>query len=98
MTSLDAEPTADADLTAAVGVTDDADFGPGGDTVAYRVAVQTTAPLTITAELLHQSLPPAWIDPLRRLDTPAAKAFLEMADARPEIPRVLARASVTEGR
>ncbi len=73
-----------------VGVGGDADFLPGSDGVRYRVPLSTTEPLTITVELLYQSIPPAVIDAMAAVPLPAAVRFSEIAAGRTPEPIVVA--------
>jgi hypothetical protein len=79
-----------AAATAPIGVGDDADFGPGGDTVAFRVPLPADAPgaLTVRARLRYQTMHPAWVDALRALDDEAARRFVRLHDALPAEPEV----------
>lgn len=87
----------DATRTAPVGVGEDSDFTGGSDTVTYDVALPAGAEgLTVHASLLYQSVPPAWVRPLRGLDTPYARAFVVMYDDADRSPEVLASATVRE--
>lgn len=78
-----------ADETAPVGIGSDLDFVAGGDAVGYRVALPagTTGRLQIVAWLLYQTIPPAWVDALRKEEGEAAKRFVgyyDQADKQPE--------------
>jgi hypothetical protein len=79
-----------ADETAPVGVDDD-DFGDGGDTLTYRVALPPDAgELVITVWLHYQPIPPHWADALRASTTPEAAAFLRMYDSASTAPETAA--------
>ena len=84
----------DAARTRPIGTEGDASFRAGSDTVTYRVALPSggAAPL-VRAWLLYQSVPPHWIDALRPLVTPYARAFVRMADAADGTPETLASAT-----
>jgi hypothetical protein len=73
-----------------VGVGGDDDFLPGSDGVHYRVPLSTSAPLSITVELLYQSIPPAVIDAMSEVPLPAAVRFSEIAAGRAPEPIVVA--------
>ncbi|MCA8941768.1 MAG: hypothetical protein KDB80_04345 [Planctomycetes bacterium] len=78
--------------TAPVGVEDDADFVGGGDVVRYRVALpaEREGRVVVVAWLHYQSIPPAWVDPLREVDTDEARRFVEMYDAANHEPETVA--------
>ena len=68
--------------TAPVGVTGDSDFRPGGDVVHYRIPIDTDAPpARITVWLWYQSVPPAWVDPMRAIAAPETDRFVRLYDA-----------------
>lgn len=83
------------DLTRPVGLGDDGDFGPGGDIVHYRVAEAPVGTLHVDVVVRYQSLPPATLDHLRVVPTPAAVRFVNMADERPPEAIEVARAQVS---
>ncbi len=89
-----------ADQTRPVGVDGDDDFGPGRDTVSYRAALPDDAPdeLLVVVWLLYQTVPPAWVDPLRPIDTPETTRFVRMYDAADKTPETLALGTRFEGR
>jgi hypothetical protein len=76
-----------AEDTRPVGTDGDANFAAGGDRVTYRVKLPagTAGRLVVVARLLYQPVPPAWVEPLRTLDAPEARAFVRMYDA--AVPR-----------
>ena len=82
--------------TAPVGVGHDPDFIAGGDTVRFRVALgpgpSTIAEgdLEVRAELLLQTIPPAWVDGLRGSQTEEARRFVELYGAADRTPELLA--------
>jgi hypothetical protein len=88
-----------AAATSPVGVGGDPDFGPGGDTVTFRVPLpdDAGAPLAVRARLRFQTMPPAWIDALRGVDAEAARRFVRMHDALPGEPEVAGSAERSEG-
>jgi hypothetical protein len=79
---------------APVGTDGDADFGAGGDTVAFRIALpeRVRGRLRVQAELRYQSVPPHWVDALRTVADDAAQRFVQMYDAAEKVPEVVATA------
>ena len=69
--------------------------GNGSDTTTYFVgAAIPDEPLTVSAELLYQSLQPEFVDHLLMGKTPAAsrfKRYYEAADRRPEVVQAVTR-------
>ncbi|MEZ4442000.1 MAG: hypothetical protein R3B72_23100 [Polyangiaceae bacterium] len=84
-----------ASVTRAVGVSDDDDFVAGRDVVHYQVAGAPAGALEVEVTLRYQSVPPATIDSLRIVPTPAAVRFVEMATARPPESITVASAQTT---
>lgn len=85
------DPTApDAGRTIAIGVADDADFAPGSDVVHLDVAAPGAVRLEV--DLAFQSVPPAAIEAVAALRTPAAATFAAMTARRSPTPIVLAQA------
>lgn len=75
--------------TAPVGLAGDSNFVAGQDRITYRVALPPGAGdrMTVVAWIWYQPIPPAWVDPLRRVEAPDAASFVAMYDAakgRPE--------------
>ncbi len=80
--------------TAPVAIGEDPNFIGGSDRVTYRVRIPpgeggapTDAKLTVVARVLYQTIPPAWVDPLRTVDAEEAARFVRLydaADAEPE--------------
>jgi len=81
------------DWIAPVGVEGDASFGAAGDQVTYRIA-GGSAVRRVVVELLYQSVPPATLDMVAAVPTPAAVRFSEMARERPPTPVVVASTSL----
>ncbi|HGY91282.1 MAG TPA: hypothetical protein ENK43_08940 [Planctomycetes bacterium] len=76
-----------AKVTKPVGVEADGDFTGGSDTVHYRAKLATAdAPCLIIARLLYQTVPPRWVDALRKGNGAAAKAFVSMYDDADTLP------------
>ena len=46
--------------------------------------------MTIVARVLYQTIPPAWVDPLRGVETEEAASFVGMYDAAKERTEVVA--------
>jgi len=80
--------------TASRGTEHDPDFTGGEDVVHFALAIgaDERRRLTVLVTLLYQSVPPAWVDPLREVDTPEARSFVAMYDAMPQEPETLALA------
>lgn len=81
------------DVTGPAGINGDPDFVAGSDTVQFRVPVANEGRVRVVAWLLYQSIPPRWVDPLRVVDAPEARMFVEMYDDADKTPETLAIAS-----
>jgi hypothetical protein len=70
--------TAPADVAVHGAAAADADFAAAGDRVRYRVDLPTAAsgPLTVTAELLYQSIGYRWAENLRGYDAAETRRFV----------------------
>ena len=81
--------------TGPVGV-DDPDFEAGADRLGVSIAVPEGLPAgqrqRVRARLHLQTMPPAWIQPLRAGDSPEERRFVELHDATPGASEVLAEA------
>jgi len=79
---------------APVGLDGDEDFTAGSDRVSFEVQVPENARnLRVVAWLLYQSVPPAWVDALREIDSEPCRQFVRMydnADTEPETVAVVA--------
>jgi hypothetical protein len=82
-----------AETTRPVGIGEDDDFRAGSDTVRYRVSAAGSEPVRVLAWLHYQSVPPHWVAPLRALDAPEAKLFVELYAEADRTPETLATAS-----
>jgi hypothetical protein len=83
----------DGARTRPVGTEGDDDFRPGSDTVTVRLRVPESAgAVRVRAAVLYQSVPPRWIESLRSVRGPAARAFLAFADAAPVPTETIAEA------
>lgn len=83
--------------TAPVGVEHDADFGPGGDTVHFQVPLTKGTPkVMVVAWLRYQPIPPAWVAPLRSVDSDDARRFVRIYDAADKTPDVAGLAARSE--
>jgi hypothetical protein len=82
------------------GAAQDDDFVGGGDTVRYRLDLgQAEGELTVTVELLYQSIGYRWAENLRRHEDAAeVTGFLDRYDALPNEPVVVAEATATATR
>jgi len=77
---------------------DDEDFVGGGDRVRYVVDLsEARGTLSVTVELLYQSIGYRWADNLRRHDAAEVTRFVEAYDTLPNQPVVIAEASVAVG-
>lgn len=86
------------DIAVYGGAADDEDFDAGGDTVHYRINLsKADAALTLTVELLYQSLSYRWAENLRRYDAPEVARFHSAYDELPNEPIVVAETSVPVG-
>jgi hypothetical protein len=78
--------------TAPAGVGDDADFVGGEDRTRYRIALPegtSSSGIVVVAWMHYQSVPPAWVDPLRTVDTEEAVRFVRMYDAADKEPETV---------
>ena len=75
--------------TSPVGVGEDPNFLGGGDRVSVDLGGLPAGPVEVTARLLYQSVPPHWVDDLRRSKTPAASQFVRLYDGQTATPEVL---------
>ena len=83
------------------GLEGDPNFTAGGDVVHCDIALPQDAPedgLRVVVWLLYQPVPPGWVDALRGIDAPEARAFVDLYDAADPAPEKLAVAARTEGR
>jgi hypothetical protein len=82
------------------GATADADFVGGGDRVRYRVTLPAaTAGVTVTAELLYQSIGYRWADNLRQYPAAETQRFVRYyAETADQSAVTLARASASVAR
>ena len=80
--------------TAPVGVDGDADFTGGGDTVACRIPLPagTKGRIEVRAKLRYQTVPPAWVDALRKVDAEMSQRFVGWYDAADKTPETVATA------
>ena len=84
--------------TRPVGAESDDDFVPGHDTVTFDVPLPEGTPkgLLVVAWLHHQTIPPAWVDPLRAVDADETRRFVRMYDKADKTPETLALGTVRE--
>lgn len=72
----------------------DRDFEGGGDKIRYAVELRDArGPLTVSVELLYQSIAHRWAQNLRRYDTPDVSRFLSYYEKVPNRPIVVATAT-----
>ena len=75
---------------------EDGNFLGSGDTVHYRIKLDTTsAPLTVRVELLYQSIGYRWAQNLGQENSPAIDDFLRYYDGTPNFPVVIASQEIT---
>jgi hypothetical protein len=73
----------------------DSSFNAGGDTVTYAVDLPgASGPLTVTVELLYQSIGYRWAENVRGEKTAESEAFLGFIAANPPLPVLLADTKV----
>ena len=71
-------------------VVEDPDFIANSDTVIYQIDLgQASGTLTVSIELLYQSIGYRWMENLRTFDTPEASQFFDMVDAMDNMPVVI---------
>jgi hypothetical protein len=92
--------TAEPDIAVHGGAAADASFAAGGDRVRYRIELGAAAagPLTVSAELLYQSIGYRWAENLRAYDAAEPQRFVRYyagAAAGSAVP--LARAAAVVG-
>ncbi len=78
-----------------VGVEGDTNYLGGSDTVVYAFPATGSGALTVTVELLYQSIPPAAIDTVAGYKTSAAERFTQMAKQSDNRPIVVGQATAT---
>jgi hypothetical protein len=70
--------------------TEDEDFAGGGDLIRYSVPVgDVQGPLTLTVELLYQSIGYRWAENLRAYDAAEVSRFLRYYESVPNLPLVI---------
>lgn len=81
-----------ANDTSPMGLNGDTNFIGGSDRVTYRVKLPADAGerMTIVARIWYQTIPPAWVEPLRTVDAPEATSFVSMYDAAKAKPEQVA--------
>ncbi len=78
--------------TAPTGIGVDADFIGGEDRTRYRVSLPegvSRGGVVVVAWMHYQSVPPAWVDPLRDVETEEAARFVRMYDAADKEPETV---------
>ena len=89
-----APSTADAARTQVVGVTADATFVPGSDDVTYRMT-GVAAGTPVVVDLCYESLSASVVAAIDAAATPAGTKFVDLAQARPVTPIVIASTIAT---
>ena len=86
------------DIAVHGGAREDEDFQGGGDEIQYVVDVgDAEGPFEVTVELLYQSIGYRWADNLRLLEGLEIERFLGYYEIVPNLPVVIARATVEVG-
>ncbi len=75
----------------AVGTDSDNDFIAGSDGVTFRFPYAGNSELSISAELVYQSVPPKVIDTVAEFRTAASERFVDMARTVDNLPILLAK-------
>lgn len=76
--------------TKPVGIGADADFVGGSDIVHFRLpAPQGRGGVQVVVRLHYQTVPPAWVDPLRGIDAAECERFVRMYDAADKSPETV---------
>lgn len=79
-----------------IGIGGDPDYGANAmDNIQYRIANAPAGALSVEAELLFQTVPPAAFDVLAGAETPAANHFVAMGEKKPPLPIVVSSANST---
>ena len=87
--------TAPADVGVYGEAASDADFQGGGDRVKYAIDVgDAEGPFVVTAELLYQTISYRWAQNLQRHEADEITRFMEYYQAVPNIPAVVAGATL----
>jgi hypothetical protein len=73
--------TAHADIAVHGGAASDADFAAGADRIRYRLPIDAAGPLTVTAELLYQSVGYRWAHNLRARPSLETDRFVRYYEA-----------------
>jgi len=88
--------TAHPDTAVAGTAAQDEDFVGGGDAIVYEIATADgIRPMTVTVELVYQSIGYRWLENLRPVDTPQTASLFEAADQTRNAPTVLASQQIT---
>jgi hypothetical protein len=86
------------DSTAPLGVAGDTDFEAGGDRVRFSVPLEHDTPrgVRVLAWLHYQTIPPAWVEPMRTLDDEECRTFVRLYDATDHVPETIATGQASE--
>lgn len=86
------------DIAVHGGAREDEDFQGGGDEIQYIVDVgEAEGPFKVTIELLYQSIGYRWADNFRPQEGPGIERFLRYYETVPNLPLVVASATVEIG-
>ena len=88
--------SAGADFAVYGAAVDDTDFAAPGDTVRYAVELpEAPGSLSVRVELLYQSIGYRWTENLRGQNAPEIAQFVNAYDDLPNLPVIVAEASLT---
>jgi hypothetical protein len=88
--------TAQADIAVRGLAADDPNMAGGEDQVEYVIDLnEAQTPLTVTVELLYQSIGYRWRENLREHDAPEIARFLGYSERVPNVPVIVASETVT---
>ena len=77
---------------------EDDDFQGGGDEIQYIADIGSTeGPFVVIVEILYQSIGYRWVENFRLVEGPEIDRFLGYYDAIPNLPVIVARATVSVG-
>jgi hypothetical protein len=82
----------EADVAVYGNAAEEANFVGGSDQITYQIDIgEASGPLTVTVELLYQSIGYRWAQNLAQYQVPEPDRFLEYYEALPNLPVIIAR-------